>query len=283
MTFLERVESLVYLGPGGSFTEMAKDIFCQKYNLDPYLVPMKSIKKAVEYVDENPYSLAVLPIENSIEGTIRETIDSLIKTQNPNIKVVAELIMPIKHCLLSKTTELYSITGVIAHPQAISQCQNFIHDKLPLHTNIIEVANTAEAAKSLQNYNLTYAAIGTQKTADIYYLNVLLDNINDEQDNKTRFALIGNYNTPKTGKDETSIAFSTENKPGALLDILKIFQDFEINLSYIDSRPSKTNFGEYTFFVDFDGHILDDKIAEALAQIQKHTPYFRLVGSYEKF
>lgn len=280
--FLEKVESLVYLGPGGSFAEMAKDIFCEKYNLSPYLVPIKSIKKAIEYVDETPFSLAVLPIENSVEGTIRETIDNLISTCNTDIKVVAELIMPVKHCLLSKTTELYSITGVIAHPQAISQCQNFICNKLPLHTNIIEVANTAEAAKSLQNYNLTYAAIGTRKTAEIYYLNILLDNINDDQDNKTRFALIGNYNTPKTDEDETSIAFSTENKPGALLDILKIFQDFEINLSYIDSRPSKTNFGEYTFFVDFDGHILDTKIADALAEIQKYTPYFRLVGSYEK-
>jgi len=283
MTFLNSVQIVAYLGPEGSYTEMAKDIFCEKYGLNAELKPTSTIKQALNFVDTTPNSVAVLPVENSIEGTVRETIDNLIRTNNTKIKILSEIVMPIKHCLLSRTTELYSISNIISHPQALAQCQNFIHNEMSHHVNIIQVASTAEAAKSLQNYNLTYAAIGSKKTAEIYRLNILKDNVNDDPDNKTRFALIGDFDTPKTQKDNTSLAFSTENKSGALLEILQIFHDYEINLSYIDSRPSKTKFGEYTFFVDFDGHVSDEKIIKVLKEVQEHTLYYRLVGSYERW
>lgn len=297
MTFLNSIDTIAYLGPGGSYTEMAKDIFCTKYCLldgtiseapqcrerAVQLEPLGTIKRVLEFVDNNPNSLGVLPIENSIEGAVRETIDNLIRTKNENIKILAEVVMPIEHCLLARTTEISSITGIISHPQALAQCQNFIHNELPMHLNIISTTSTAEAAKSLQNYNLTYAAIGSSKTAENYYLNVLKENINDDPDNQTRFALIGALDTPKTQNDITTLAFSTENKPGALLDVLQIFHDCGINLSYIDSRPSKTQFGEYTFFVDFDGHISDKTVLKAIEEVKKHTKYFRLVGSYERF
>ena len=282
-SFLDKVQMIAYLGPGGSYTEMAKDLFCEKYGLNVHQEPMKTIKQALEFVDENSSAVAILPIENSIEGSVRETIDNLIRTKNENIRILSEVVMPIKHCLLSRTTELSSITGVISHPQALAQCQNYIHNELPRHLTVIEVASTAEAAKNLQNYNLTYAAIGSEKTAEIYYLNILKDNINDDPDNQTRFALIGDFETPKTQNDNTTLAFSTVNKPGALLEILKIFQDFGINLSYIDSRPSKAKFGEYTFFVDFDGHITDEVIIKAIDEVKTHTHYYRLVGSYERW
>lgn len=283
MSFLKNIEAIAYLGPGGSYTEMAKDIFCQKYGLDAYHLPMKNIKSVLEYIDENPTTVGVLPVENSIEGAVRESIDNLIRTKNPNIRILSETVIPINHCLLSRTTEFYSISGVISHPQALAQCQNFIHNELPRNLDIIEVASTAEAAKNLQNYNLTYAAIGSEKTAEIYNLNILKSNINDDADNKTRFALIGDFETPKTKNDNSTLAFSTENKPGALLEILKIFQDYGINLSYIDSRPSKVKFGEYTFFVDFDGHVSEEKIIKVLEIIKKSTKYYRLVGSYERW
>lgn len=282
-SFLQSVEKVAFLGPGGSYTEMAKDHFCQKYEIGAYQEPMKTIKSVLEFVDENPNSIGILPIENSVEGAVRSTIDNLIRTKNENIKILSEFVMPIKHCLLSRTTELYSITGLISHPQAIAQCQNFIHNEMSRHLNVIEVASTAEAARSLQNYNLTYAAIGSEKTAELYNLNILKDNISDDPDNKTRFALIGDFETPKTENDNTTLAFSTENKPGALLNILQIFHNYEINLSYIDSRPSKTKFGEYTFFVDFDGHISEEKIINVLKEVKSHTSYYRLVGSYERW
>ncbi len=282
-SFLSSVDQVAYLGPGGSYTEMAKDLFSEKYKLGGYQQPMSTIKKVLEFIDETPNSVGILPIENSIEGAVRETIDNLIRTKNTNIKILSEVIMPIKHCLLSKTTELYCITGVISHPQALGQCQNFIHKQIPAHLNVIEAASTAEAARKLNDYNLTYAAIGSEKTAQIYNLNILKENINDDPDNKTRFAMIGDFETHKTQNDNTTLAFSTENKPGALLEILQIFHDYQINLSYIDSRPSKIKFGEYTFFVDFDGHVTDEKIVKLLQEIQKHTQYYRLVGSYERW
>lgn len=283
MSFLDSVQKVSYLGPGGSYTEMAKDLFCTRYEINAQQEPMRTIKSVLEFVDENPNTIGILPAENSIEGAVRETMDNLIRTKNPNIRILSEVVMPISHCLLSRTTEIYSITGIISHPQALAQCQNFIHNEMPRNLNIIETTSTAEAARKLQEYNLTYAAIGSEKTAEIYNLNILKCNINDDHDNKTRFALIGDFETLKTQNDNTTLAFSTENKSGALLEILQIFHDYNINLSYIDSRPSKTKFGEYTFFVDFDGHISDEKITKLTKEIKNRTHFYRFVGSYERW
>lgn len=278
----ESVNKIAYLGPQGSFSEMATDAFCQKYNLNVYPESLTTIRQVVEFVDDNPDVLGVLPVENSIEGTVREALDNLMFTKNPNVRILSEYIMPIHHCLLARTTEFSSITGIISHPQAIAQCQNFIHTELPRHLNIIEAVSTAEAARSLQNYNLTYAAIGSRKTADTYYLNVLKENINDDKTNRTRFVLIGDFETAPTAKDRTSLAFSTVNKPGALLEILQIFLDNSINLSYIASRPSKRSFGEYIFIVNFDGHIKNNKILKTIETIKEKTEFMRFLGSYSK-
>ena len=230
MLNFETVKSVAYLGPQASFTEMAKDYFCEKFNINAYPEPMTTIKQVVEFVDNTPDTLGVLAVENSIEGTVRESLDNLMYSSNPNIKILSEYYMPIHHCLLARTTEFSSITGIISHPQALAQCQNFIHNELPFNVNIIEAPSTAEAARSLQNYNLTYASIGSKKTAETYNLNVLKENINDDKTNQTRFILIGDFETEATGNDKTSLAFSTENKPGALLNILEIFMKNNINL-----------------------------------------------------
>ena len=282
MLKLEHIKEAAYLGPEASFSEMAKDKFCEKYQINPYPRPQKTIRQVIEYVTETPEAIGVLPVENSIEGTVRESLDTLMVCDNPNIKILAEIVMPIRHCLLSRTTEFYSITGVISHPQALAQCQNFIHDELPRNLNIIETTSTAEAARSLANYNLTYAAIGSEKTAEVYNLNILKENINDDKSNQTRFVLIGEYDTEKTGRDKTSIAFSTDNRPGALLEVLNIFYKNNINLTYISSRPSKQKFGEYIFVVNFDGHIRSQKILNTLSEVKEKTTYMKFFGSYEK-
>ena len=282
MMELDYIKEIAYLGPEASFSEIAKDLFCEKYEINPYPRALKTIRQVVEYVTENPDTLGVLPVENSIEGTVRESLDTLMTCENPNIKILSEIIMPIRHCLLSRTTEFYSITGVISHPQALAQCQNFIHTELPRNLNIIESTSTAEAARSLANYNLTYSAIGSAKTAEVYNLNILKENINDDKSNQTRFLLIGDYETEKTGRDKTSIAFSTDNKPGALLDVLNIFYKNHINLTYISSRPSKQKFGEYIFVVNFDGHIQTKKILDTLSEVKEKTTYMKFFGSYEK-
>ncbi len=282
MLNLETVKTIAYLGPQASFTEMAKDEFCKRFNISAYPTPLQTIRQVVEYVDDTPDSLGVLAVENSIEGAVRESMDNLMVTKNPNIKILSECYLPINHCLLARTTEFSSITGVISHPQALAQCQNFIHNELPFNVNIIEAPSTAEAARSLQNYNLTYAAIGSKKTAETYNLNILRENINDDKTNQTRFVLIGDFETEETGNDKTSMAFSTENRPGALLNVLEIFMENHINLSYIASRPSKHKFGDYIFIVNFDGHIHDQKIMHTIQQIKEKTTYIRFLGSYKK-
>lgn len=276
------VERIAYLGPHGSFSEMAADSFCSKYKISAYPEPQNTIRQVIEYVDNNPNVLGVIPLENSIEGSVREALDHLMMTINPNIKILSQKIMPIRHCLLSRTTEFYSITGIISHPQALAQCQNFIHDEMPRNLNLIEATSTAEAARSLANYNLTYAAIGSEKTAEIYNLNILRANINDDKNNQTRFALIGDFETEETGNDKTSLIFATENKPGALLEILHIFYKNNINLSYISSRPSKIKFGDYNFIVNFDGHIKNPQTLKTLKEIKSKTAFMRFFGSYEK-
>lgn len=276
------VSNIAYLGPNASFSEMAKDLFCARYEINAYPTPMQTIRQVIEYVEDTPNTLGVLPVENSIEGTVRETLDTLMHSKNQNIKILSQIIMPINHCLLARTTEFSSIAAIISHPQALGQCQNFIHSELPRNINIIESASTAEAARSLVNYNLTYAAIGSEKTAQVYNLNILKSHINDDKSNKTRFILIGDFETEKTGRDRTSIAFATDNKPGALLDILNIFYENNINLSYISSRPSKQEFGDYIFIVNFDGHVRSKKILNAISKVKEKTTFFKFLGSYEK-
>lgn len=277
----ENVENIAYLGPNGSYTEMAADYFCNKYNLQGRPVELKTIRQVAEFVDDTPNTLGVLPVENSIEGSVRETLDNLIKLKNQNIKILSEVIMPIEHCLLARTTEFYSITGgIISHPQALAQCQNFIHTELPYRLETIEASSTAEAARSLANYNLTYAAIGSKKTAEIYRLNVLRENINDDKSNRTCFILIGDFESPFSRGMQSSLAFSTENKPGALLDILEIFRSNSINLSYISSRPAKNKFGEYIFYVSFDGCTSKNQIIKTVQEMREKTTFFRFLGSY---
>lgn len=278
----DNVSNIAYLGPSASFSEMAKDLFCSRYDINPYPTPMQTIRQVIDYVETTPDTLGVLPVENSIEGTVRETLDTLMHSKNQNIKILSQIIMPIHHCLLARTTEISSIAAIISHPQALGQCQNFIHDEMPRNINIMEATSTAEAAKSLVNYNLTYAAIGSEKTAEVYNLNVLKSNINDDKSNQTRFVLIGDFTTEKTGRDRTSIAFATDNKPGALLEILNIFYENNINLSYISSRPSKQEFGEYIFIVNFDGHVRSKKILDTLTKVKEKTTFMKFLGSYEK-
>lgn len=281
MDFSE-VERVIYLGPQASFCEMAKDYFTNKFNINTYAEYLPTIRQVVDYIDNNPNTLGILPVENSLEGTVRETLDNLINTKNPNIKILSEIIMPVNYCLLARTTELYSITGVISSPQILAQCQNFVENELPRNLNLIDASGTAEAARMLSNYNLTYASIGSEKTAEVYNLNILKSNINDDKSNQTRFIMIGDFETELTTSDKSSIAFTTENKPGALLKILNIFMENEINLSYISSRPAKEPFGEYVFIVNFDGHYKNKNIISTINQVREHTTFFRFLGSYNK-
>ena len=168
-----KIKTIAYLGKSGSFTEMAKDYFCEKYKLDAYQMPFRTIKEIIDYVENDSDAVGIIPVENAKEGIIRETNDNILSSANQNIKILAETIMPANNCLLSKNSEIYNITGLIAPAPAIARCNQYIKNELPIHLNIINTTDTEEAARLLNSYNLTYAIIGTEKTAEIYNLNIV--------------------------------------------------------------------------------------------------------------
>ena len=245
-----------------------------------FTTPMKNIKQIVDFVDDNPDTLGVLPVENTLDGTIRESFDYLMASKNPNLRIIAEIVMPVEYCLLSRTTEIYSISNLIATPRLISKCQNYIQNDLPMHHEIIEAPTMQEAANELRNYNLTYASIGNRKIAENNMLNILKENVHDDKNNKTKYILIGDMETTPTGKDRTTVAFRTNHTPGALLKILSIFLENKINLTYISSQPSKAEPNEYIFIVNFDGHVQGSNMLQAIRQIKPKTSFFRYLGSY---
>ena len=278
----ESIRNIVYLAPENSFSEMAVDEFCKIYNLNCFSTPLTTIKQIVDYVSKNTTdTIGVLPLENTIDGSIRESIDSIILCQNPNLKIISEITMPVEYCLLSKNTEFYSITGLIAPPRLLGKCNNFISNEMPRNLNIIEAPTMIDAALDLNNYNLTYASIGNKKIADSYRLNILKDNIHDDKFNQTKYILIGDIETKPTKKDVTTIAFRTNNSPGALLKILKIFLENDINMTHISSYTSKNKYGEYNFIVNIDGHIQNLNLISAINEIKPATSFFRYLGSYK--
>jgi len=279
-------KKILFLGPEGTYTSLAKDKFIEKYGfVEVEEKPKKAIIAALNELDEvkDKNVLAVIPIENSIEGVVRETLDNLTRLHDRSIKILSEIAIPISHCLITKAKKLEDIKTVSSYPQGIAQCREFIRHNLREDVAIKTAQSTAQAVKELEEEDETFAAIASHNAAELYGMPILCSGINDEPDNKTRFVLIGREDTPRTGNDKTSITFSTENKPGALNKVLNILDDYQINMSYIDSRPSKKFLGEYTFYIDFDGHVKDEKIAKALFQILQYTKLFRHIGSYEKY
>ena len=276
-----RIRKLLFLGPNGSYSDFAKNKFTDAYNLNCISTNLKSISAVIKALkDENSDDIvAVIPIENSIEGIVRETLDNLSSLKKEGIKIIAETTMDIEHALVGYG-KLRDIKIIRSHPQALAQCKHFIHSNYS--DSLIEEAtlSTSAAVKSLKETDKTIAAIGSPECAAMYDIPVIKERINDEDTNQTRFILLGKFLAPQTGKDKTSITFSTENKAGALSRILAILDSYDINMSYIDSRPSKKELGEYIFYIDFEGHILDEKIQMAFADLKPLVKMFYVIGSY---
>lgn len=278
---------IYFLGPKTSYSDFAKEKFIKDFKLTNFTeVPMRTITAVLSEITKsnNNEDLAVLPIENSIEGTVKETIDNISKLNNNKIKILAENNVNIEHCLISKAKDITDIKKIISHPQALSQCYDYIYSKFGDNITIESFSSTANAVKELSNTSSTIAAIGNEYSANFYQQPILDKNINDEKFNKTRFILIG---TPKkikiTPNDKTSISFATENESGALCKILTILQKYDINMTYISSRPSRKSLGEYFFYIDFDGNVLDTKVSKAMYEILQHVKMFKHLGSYPKF
>ena len=277
-----RIRKLLFLGPKGSYSDFAKNKFIDAFGLNCVSTNLKSISGVIKALkDENSEDIvAVIPIENSIEGIVRETLDNLSSLKKEDYKIIAETTMNVEHALIGFADKISEIKVVRSHPQALAQCKTFLQNNFP--DTLIEEAtlSTSAAVRSLFENDKSIAAIGSVDCAKMYGIPVIEEKINDENNNQTRFILLGKFIAPQTGNDKTSITFSTENKAGALSKILNILDEYNLNMSYIDSRPSKKELGEYVFYIDFEGHMNDINVQKAFEEIKKFVKMFHVIGTY---
>jgi len=240
-----------------------------------------TIRDMLFSVEKGEINEALVPMENSLEGAVNETLD-MIATE-VNLKVKAEVIIAIKQNLLvRKGSSPENIKYIISHPQPIGQCRKYLSDNFP-KAEIKVVYSTAGAAEMIASGEGNSAAIGSAIAAEIYNLEIFAKDIQDGDNNFTRFTVVSKDDSYRTGFDKTSIVFSTEDKPGSLYRILDIFNLWDINMTRIESRPAKKQLGKYIFFVDIEGHRDDDDVHDALTMIKKRTSFYKFLGSYPRY
>lgn len=266
---------LYYLGPKGTYSETCANKILSIFNKKDFeLVPVSTIAKTIDLINKNPNCVAVLPIENVIEGIVRQTIDNIYAT---DVKIQLQTEIKIEHCLVSKGDK-EKIKHIVSHPQALAQCQKYILDNFDKNIDLKAASSTAAAFNIILEEDETYGAICSFNHAKNSNLNIIDRNISDIKENVTRFVVLSLKNLNLQKPTRTSIVFNTKNRPGALLNILKIFEKHNLNLVYLESRPSKTVLGEYNFFVDIDKGI--DEAKSALSEIEKECNYYKLLGTY---
>ncbi len=272
---LEKTLKVAFLGPFATFTHDAAMKF---FGQNAQYVPIRSISDIFDEVAKGRADMGVVPVENSTEGIVSYTLDMFLRY---DLFISGEIILPITHCLISKLIRKEDIKKIYSHPQAFAQCRGWIEKNMS-HCVLIEVNSTAEAAE-LAKKEEHAAAIAGEAAAKIYDLNMIERNIQDLNDNFTRFLIIGKIKHKKTENDKTSILFSIRDEPGALYNMLSPFAKRNINLTKIESRPVKTKAWEYVFFVDLDGHIDDKNVSEAIEELKSKSVFLKVIGSYPKF
>jgi prephenate dehydratase len=272
--------SIAYLGPKGTYAESAALLYANLLKQETGQVseffPCPSISLTLEAVMQGKTDCAVVPIENSIEGSVTVTMDSL--WQLDGLQIQRALVLPISHALISKAESLEDVQEVYAHPQALAQCQKWLAANLPM-AQLVSANSNAEALKDLSERPVR-AAIASQRAANLYDLPVHAHPINDYPDNCTRFIVLSREASP--GGNHTSIAFSlTANRPGMLLKVLQIFAERDINLSRIESRPTKRSLGDYLFFIDLEADARSDSTQAVFQEITACTETLKIFGSFD--
>jgi len=271
----EQPLQVAYLGPEGSFTQAAAQ---KHFGGSVELQPVSTIANVFRAVETEHACYGVVPVENSSEGVISHTLDRFISSP---LKINGEVTLPIHHYLLGNAASLQEITKVYAHPQALAQCRQWLGDQLS-QAELIPLDSNSEAAKRVATMDASAAAIAASTAAEIYGLQVLANNIEDESDNTTRFLVIGAKDVGPSGVDKTALLVATKNKSGALQNLLKPLAESGISMTRIESRPSRKGIWEYVFFIDIEGHIDEQPVAEALQRLEQESSMFRILGSYPK-
>ncbi len=271
---LEKSLTVSYLGPEATFTHLATR---QQFGHSAVFKPELSISDIFDEVEKGKSDYGVVPIENSTEGVVSHTLDMFM---NSDLKICAEVILEIKHYLLSLTGRLKEVKRIYSHPQPIAQCRQWLR-KHASGVPLIEVASTANAAHKASREKFS-AAIASAYAGEIYGLKVIEEGIQDSTNNFTRFLVIGGELCPKSGRDITSLMFSVKDRPGILYQSLGTFSKRGINLTKIESRPMKGKTWEYVFFLEMDGHIEDDLIKKAIRDLKRHSVFVKVLGSFPR-
>jgi len=269
---LEGRLKVAYLGPEATFThEAALRSFGSSIELEPQV----TVAEVFARVERGDVQHGVVPVENSMEGAVTHTLDELM---NSPLKVCGEVYLPVSQNLISSETSMERVSLVCSHPMALAQAASGLRRELPW-ASLEDVDSTAEAARRAAD-EPGVAAVGSVLAADAHGLKVLARNIQDARANTTRFIVLGREWAARTGRDKTSVVFSVKDRPGVLKDALSAFADEGINLTRIESRPSRKRAWTYVFFADLLGHPEEDRVKRAMESLEEHCPYVSLIGAY---
>ncbi|HEY3760616.1 MAG TPA: prephenate dehydratase [Verrucomicrobiae bacterium] len=268
---LEKAMSIAYLGPEATFTHEAA---IRRFGSSLQYSSQKTIADVFTEVRKGRADYGVVPVENSTEGVVTHTLDMFVDS---DLKIVSQIVLPIRQCFLSNSPRA-KIKKLYAHPQSLAQCRGWIQNNLP-RVEIVETSSNARSVE-LASKEKNTAAIAGIIAAEKYGVRVLEEDIQDNAANATRFLVLGRQCSPPTGRDRTSIMISVTDKVGALHQALAAFRRSKINMTKIESRPSKRKAWEYFFFIDCDGHAQDKKVARAIQQLGDHCNFVKILGSY---
>ncbi|MBN1621928.1 MAG: prephenate dehydratase [Endomicrobiales bacterium] len=271
---LESKIKVAYLGPEATFSHQAA---LKNFGAEAQYVAVKSIADVFTEVEKKRANYGVVPIENSTEGVVNHTLDMFIES---DLVICAEISMPIELCLLSKSGVEEDIKTIVSLSQPLAQCRNWLEENFP-GIPVKEVSSTAEAANHAAK-NRSIAAVASSTAAKLYRLEIIARGIEDSRENYTRFLVIGRNHPKRSGHDKTSIMFSIKDRVGGLHDMLMSFKKHNINLTKIESRPTKKKAWQYIFFVDFIGHTSEKKVKTAFHELELKSPFVKVMGSYPR-
>ncbi|WP_038070629.1 prephenate dehydratase [Hydrogenovibrio kuenenii] len=269
---LEQPVKIAYLGPEGSYSHAS---VIKQFGTSAHTLAVSSIEEVFNVVERGEANYGLVPVENSSEGAVKQTQQALMKT---SLKVTGEIDLVIHHCMMSQSDNLESIKKVVAHAQALGQCEQWLKNNMPW-VEIEAVASNALAAQMATQDN-TLGAIASEQAAQLYGLRVLESHIEDSHENTTKFWAVGSEATEASGDDKTAMIVSMPNKAGALLDVLSSFAGRQISMTRIISVPSTDTKWDYLFFIDILGHKDNASVSEAIDEVKQKTSYFKLLGSF---
>ncbi|MGZ8251423.1 MAG: prephenate dehydratase [Methylophilaceae bacterium] len=273
---LEKELAVAFLGPLGTFSEEAAN---KQFGGLTAPVQCSSIDEVFRMVESGAVDYGVVPVENSTEGAVGRTLDLLMATK---LNICGEIKLPVHHNLVSSVDDITKIKSVYAHSQSLSQCHEWLNINLP-KVSREAVTSNAEAAKLVSESELAVqdsAAIASRRAAELFNLNILAENIEDDPKNTTRFLVLSTHDVAPSGKDKTSLVIAAKNVPGAVVSLLEPLAQHKVSMTKLESRPSKIGMWEYVFFVDIEGHHQDANVSSALAELQQRASFLKVLGSY---